>query len=160
MYANYKNFCERIWYSRLILLLFRIQRGGENYTPYIWQSINGPYSNTPHVPPFNYVSLHRQCLWDPSIHVAHNNTPYPPQKNNNKNNVKCSDSILWPNIYVYVYCHSTDPNFSPLSKGTYQVRNEINENKTKPPKAKRSQRKQNEIDWYEQNGRKTNNKRN
>ena len=66
-------------------------------------------------------------------------------------------------------------------KGTYKVRNEIetkrneiNENetkrnqqkrnetkttkwkrnKTKPTKAKRNQRKQNEIDWYEENGRK------
>ena len=56
-------------------------------------------------------------------------------------------------------------------EGTYKVPNEIetkrnqqkrNEtkstkwkrNKTKPTKAKRNQRKQNEIDWYEENGRK------
>lgn len=50
--------------------------------------------------------------------------------------------------------------------GTYKVRNEIetkrneiNENETKrnetkPTKAKRNQLKQNEIDWYEENGRK------
>ena len=30
--------------------------------------------------------------------------------------------------------------------GTYEVRNEINENETKPTKAKRNQLKQNEID--------------
>jgi hypothetical protein len=64
----------------------------------------------------------------------------------------------------------------PLFQGTYEVQNEIetkrNEtkstktkrsetkstkwkrNKTKPTKAKRNQRKQNEIDWYEENGRK------
>jgi hypothetical protein len=29
LYANYKNFCERICYSRLILLVFMIQRGRE-----------------------------------------------------------------------------------------------------------------------------------
>jgi len=29
----------------------------------------------------------------------------------------------------------------------------------KPTKAKRSQRKQSEIDWYEENGRKTNEKK-
>jgi hypothetical protein len=48
--------------------------------------------------------------------------PPPPQNKNNKNKVKCGDSILWPNIYVYVYCHSTDPNVRPLSMGIYQVR--------------------------------------
>jgi hypothetical protein len=39
--------------------------------------------------------------------------------------------------------------------GIYQVRNEIEtkQNETKSTKAKRSQRKQNEIDWYEENGR-------
>ena len=31
LYANYKNFCERIWYSRLILLVFRIQREREKH---------------------------------------------------------------------------------------------------------------------------------
>jgi hypothetical protein len=71
--------------------------------------------------------------------------------------------------------------FVMKNAGTYKVRNEIetkrnqrkrnetkstktkrNEtkstkwkrNKTKPTKAKRNQRKQNEIDWYEENGRK------
>jgi hypothetical protein len=38
--------------------------------------------------------------------------------------------------------------------GSETKRNEINENKTKPTKAKRSQQKQNKIDWYEENGRK------
>ena len=85
------------------------------------------------------------------MHVAHNNTSPP----NNTNNVKCGDSILWPKIYLYVYCHSIDPKFRPLSMGIYQVRNEIEtkQNETKSTKAKRSQRKQNEIDWYEENGR-------
>ena len=42
--------------------------------------------------------------------------------------------------------------------GTYKVQNEIETkqnqwNETKPTKAKRNQQKQNEIDWYEENGR-------
>ena len=41
--------------------------------------------------------------------------------------------------------------------GTYEMRNEI---ETKQNKTKRNQRKQNEIDWYEENGMKNNNKRN
>ena len=39
-----------------------------------------------------------------------------------------------------------------VQTGTYKVRNETNEiNKNE---TKRNQRKQNEIDWYEENGRK------
>jgi hypothetical protein len=55
--------------------------------------------------------------------------------------------MLWPQIYLFVYCHSTDPNFRPLSKGTYQVRNEIEakQNETKSTKTKRNQRKQNKV---------------
>ena len=45
------------------------------------------------------------------------------------------------------------------TKSTKTKRNETKStkwkrNKTKPTKAKRKQRKQNEIDWYEENGRK------
>jgi hypothetical protein len=45
------------------------------------------------------------------------------------------------------------------TKSTKTKRNETKStkwkrNKTKPTKAKRNQRKQNEIDWYEENGRK------
>ena len=39
--------------NRLILLVFR---WGESYTPYIWQYINGPYSNTAPAPPLNDVT--------------------------------------------------------------------------------------------------------
>jgi hypothetical protein len=48
-----------------------------------------------------------------------------------------------------------------INEDTYKVWNEIEtkriqwkRNKTNPTKAKRNQREQNEIDWYEENGRK------
>ena len=43
--------------------------------------------------------------------------------------------------------------FEPLTVGTYKVRNEMKRNQ-------RNQLKQNEIDWYEENGRKKNKRQN
>ena len=112
--------------------------GRKNYTPYIWQSINGPYSNTPHVPPFNYVSLHRQCLWDPNIHVAHNNTPLPPKTKTTK--TRLSVVILF---YGQTYMRMFTVTRPTLMLGPYPWASIKCE--TKSTKTKRNQRKQNEV---------------